>query len=455
MASQLDLDSLQREVLAAAEPGLITRPFGTRVVALAEDAWPLLAACLDELSAREVVVVTDGTPKTRGGEPLLAGLRAILPRSTRFELLMGEVHATQAEAEALGRRIADARVLLSVGSGAVTDLTKSARDHAAPDAALICLPTAASVTAYTSALTVLMVDGVKRTLPARAPDYVFCDLTTLSEAPAVMTRAGFGDVMARSVSYGDWWLASRFGLDDGFSVVPGVVMGQAEQAMVDRAAEVAAGSLAGVRAVAEGVLRAGLAMSVVNQTAPLSGWEHVISHWLDMTAEGWQRQPALHGEQVGVATLVAARAYERLWPALDRAALGGSLDPAVVSEWRAAITSRFARLPGGEAMAAEAWRDVSRKLEAWRAAEPVRRAFVARLDQAQTELDRLVRPAAQVETALRAAGAPTEFGQMSQPVPAEAAREAIGHAHLVRARLTLGDLLALGGGLDVTWLSRP
>ena len=439
-----DLHTLSARVAESAEPGLATRPFGTRALLLDEDVQPALAACLAELGAREPLVITDATPKTRAGEPLLAGWMARLPAASRLLELPAEVHATQDEARALAARLDGAKVLISLGSGAVTDLAKSARDLAVPDSLLISLPTAASVTAYTSALTVLLVDGVKRTLPARAPDYVFVDLTTLAEAPPVMTRAGFGDVLARSVSYGDWWLANQFGLDEGFSVVPGVVMGQAEQAMIDAATDVAAGRPAGVRAVAEGVLRAGLAMSVVNQTAPLSGWEHVISHWLDMTAAGWGRRPALHGEQVGVATLVAARAYEQDWPRLDRAALAGPLDPAVRSDWQAAIDAAFATLPGGQAMAAEAWRDVSRKLDAWQAAQPVRQAFVARLDDAQAELNALIRPSREVEAALLAAGAPTRFDQMSQPVTTEAAHQAITHAHLGRARLTLGDLLAIG-----------
>ncbi len=87
------------------------------------------------------------------------------------------------------------------------------------------------MTACSSPLAVMTIDSVKRTLPALAPDAVVCDLRTLAEAPVQMTRAGFGDVLARSVSYGDWYLAWQLGMDDSFSEVPEMLLQHAEQAM--------------------------------------------------------------------------------------------------------------------------------------------------------------------------------------------------------------------------------
>ena len=57
----------------------------------------------------------------------------------------------------------------------------------APGTILVLVPTAASVTAFTSSLAVLLVDGVKRTRPSRFPDAVVCDLETLAAAPPAMT----------------------------------------------------------------------------------------------------------------------------------------------------------------------------------------------------------------------------------------------------------------------------
>jgi glycerol-1-phosphate dehydrogenase [NAD(P)+] len=302
------------------------------------------------------------------------------------------------------------------------------------------------VTAYTSALAVLTVHGVKRTLPARPPEAVVCDLPALAHAPLPMTQAGFGDVMARSVSYGDWFLANGLGMDDGFSDVPGRLLDYAEQAMTDVAEDVAVAGPAGVRAVLEAVLLAGIAMSVVNQTAPISGWEHVLSHYLDLRAGCASREAALHGAQVGVGTVMAARAYERAWPALD-------VDRLLRDEGGSAHAS--ARVEAGAGWAPDAHlreeivRDYTKKLARWSESSGARKAFAAAKRRGEFDefLARNVRSSDAVVSALRRAGAPTGFDELQPQTPPDVALDALLHAHTIRARFTLGDLLDFAGWL--------
>jgi glycerol-1-phosphate dehydrogenase [NAD(P)+] len=284
-----------------------------------------------------------------------------------------EIEAARAVADELG----DFAVLVSVGSGSITDVAKYARhlfaDKTGRRIPFVSFPTAASVTAYTSALAALVVDSVKRTFASAAPDIVVCDLWTLADAPLAMTKAGFGDVLARSVSYGDWYLANQIGMDDGFSLVPGKLLEHAEREMVRQAAGVATGDLTAVRAVTEALLLSGMAMSIVNQTAPLSGWEHAISHCLDLTAAGDGRANALHGGQVGVATLVSARAYERAWSELDLDLLTQDRDDAV---YHKTIERVFQRHDTRGGMVDELRRDFAKKRARWRRAADARRRFV-------------------------------------------------------------------------------
>ena len=56
----------------------------------------------------------------------------------------------------------------------------------------------------------------------------------------------------------------------------------------------------------------GLSMAVAGTSAPSSGGEHLISHYLDMTHYAWGWPADLHGCQVGVATLTTAALYEKL-----------------------------------------------------------------------------------------------------------------------------------------------
>ncbi|MFQ5490050.1 MAG: iron-containing alcohol dehydrogenase [Phycisphaerae bacterium] len=364
----------------------------------------------------------------------------------------GQLHAELGLARSLAQMLREYAVVVSVGSGTVTDLAKYARHLAGESSggdgpAFVCFPTAASVTAYTSALAVMTVDGVKRTLPAKAPDAVICDLRTLTDAPAAMTRAGFGDILARSVAYGDYFLAVELGMDDRFSDVPARMLELAEQTMIQRASAVAAGESAGVRAVLEALLLAGMAMSVTGQTAPISGWEHVISHYLDLAAGSAGRPLGLHGAQVGVATLVSARAYERAWTELEVERLLKEVD---VDQACASVREQFGPLDASGRLSAEVARDLKKKLDRWNAAASQRKRFVERFRAGELDgfIERNVRSSAQVAAALLEAGAPRCFDAMQVPQPATVAHAAVKRGHLIRSRFTLGDLLERAGWLN-------
>ena len=66
----------------------------------------------------------------------------------------------------------------------------------------------------------------------------------------------------------------------------------------------------------------GLAMSVAGSSSPASGGEHLISHFIDMTAHAYDLPYDFHGCQVGVGTLTTAFIYEKL-KALDPASKEG------------------------------------------------------------------------------------------------------------------------------------
>ena len=62
-----------------------------------------------------------------------------------------------------------------------------------------------------------------------------------------------------------------------------------------------------------GLLLSGLAMQMMGNSRPASGAEHHISHLIEMQPEGvGVSSSALHGEKVGVGTLLALEEYHRL-----------------------------------------------------------------------------------------------------------------------------------------------
>jgi glycerol-1-phosphate dehydrogenase [NAD(P)+] len=305
----------------------------------------------------------------------------------------------------------------------------------------VLVPTAASVTAFTSSLAVLLVDGVKRSRPSRFPDAVLCDLEILADAPPAMTRAGFGDCVARFISYGDWYLAHQLGLVDRYSETPLALMGaDLDATYLAHAPSIAEGTHAGLTFLVRQVLLAGLAQSIVRISTPLSGTEHVVSHVLDMGSGAWGRPTALHGAQVGIATPLAARAYELLHERFDPGRARPA--PPAPAHVEATIRAAFGPLDPSGRMATECWHDYQRKLALWTASGARFDAVRERWDdEVAPRLRELVRPASTIREILRRSGHPLRFADLDPPIPLEQARFALDNAHLIRERFVIGDLL--------------
>jgi glycerol-1-phosphate dehydrogenase [NAD(P)+] len=425
---------------------------------IADDAIDtLVEAVRSRASGGVTMMVVDRTPMRRGGDDLKLLIEETLRRAVPLTVRRlpdqpgAPFHAELETARQLADELAGYGAVISVGSGSITDTVKYARHLSVQEARrklpFVSFPTAASVTAYTSALAALTIAGVKRTLPASPPNAVICDSRTLNDAPRIMTQAGFGDVLARGVSYADWYLASQIGMDNTFSQVPSRLLETAEHEMIARAEGVAAGDRDALRAVTEAVLLAGMAMSLIGQTAPLSGWEHALGHFLDLSAAHDGRKPAVHGGQVGVGTLISARAYERAWNELDLKRLTVDQDDGV---YREAIEGACRRYDTRGTLIAEIWRDFERKLTRWRAAGSARRAFAERhrTGELDESLRQVLLPAAQINDALRRAGAPRRFADLNEPIRRSSAHAAVRYAHLTRSRFTLGDLLSETGWLN-------
>ncbi len=448
-----DLPAL-RQWLAAQPDAADLADVPIREIVVQADALARLPALLDDLDApRRVLLIQDDRRYLRNdGElkPLVRALLAATGRQVRVLVLPpsadGLVHADLENVER-GRAAIGGQdtAVVALGSGTVCDVAKHASLTAEREngvrTTLVLVPTAASVTAFTSSLAVLLVDGVKRTRPSRFPDAVVCDLETLAAAPAAMTRAGLGDCVARFISYGDWYLAHQLGLVDRYSETPLAMMGEKlDDVYLEHAPLVAQRTPDGLAFLVRQVLLAGLAQSIVRISTPLSGTEHVVSHVLDMGAHAWGRATALHGAQVGIATALAAHAYELLHERFDP----GQPRPAppAPAAVEAQIRAAFAPLDPTGRMAAECWRDYAKKLALWTAAEARFDDVRARWDsEVGPRLRELVRPAATIREILRRAEHPLSFGELDPPISENQARFALGHAHLIRERFVIGDLL--------------
>ena len=284
------------------------------------------------------------------------------------------------------------------------------------------VPTAASVTAFTSSLAVLLVDGVKRTRPSRFPDAVVCDLETLADAPPAMTRAGLGDCVARFISYGDWYLAHQLGLVDRYSETPLALMGEdLDEIYLEHAPLVAPGTPDGLAFLVRQVLLAGLAQS---DRADLDAALGHRARRLARPGHG-RRMPG-----AGRRRCTAPRwAWRRRWPPAPTSCCTSASIPAEAAPTPPAPEAVEATHPGGVRGAGPERPDGRRVLARLSAASwPLWTAAGDALRRGARALGRrgrrrgcgqLVRPSATIREILRRAGHPLT---LRGPGPADPAR---------------------------------
>lgn len=414
-----------------------------------------LPALLERAGARPdraLVVVMDGTRMKREHDDLkpflLARLRDagwnaepvwLAPDAT------GQVHTDLSQIGQVKSRLQAGAAVLSVGSGTVTDIAKHAAHLYQKEASVASLPfvvyqTANSVNAFTSNMASVFVDGVKRTLNSRYPDVLVCDLETLRDAPRAMTAAGVGDLVTLYSSIPDWYLAHRLGLDSNYNTFAQVLMGSLDETLAANAEAIRAGGLEGTATLAKLITLGGLAMSLSHATTPFSGWEHVVSHLLDLLCELDGRPLPLHGAQVALAALLTTEAYRLFLAEFEPA----EVDPArcypAAEVMHARIRAALDPLDPSGKSAAECWSDYRQKLEAWTAH---RADFVDALrdwEAVRNQLQSLTRPPERLAAILRAVGAPLAFDELDPPRTGAEVKLAFQNAPLIRRRLSLGDL---------------
>jgi len=431
-------------------------------VIIAEDLFGRMAGLLRRWVPRNrpVVVLMDRTPMRRCGRDAKRDFLRLLrgrcePKVVRLGSRADPPHASLELAGRLARHLPARCVVISFGSGTITDLAKHARFLADQDAAggqrrlFIAVPTACTVTAFSSALAVLGVAGVKRTIPSQGPEAVWIDLAMLAEAPMDLTRAGVGDLLARGIAYCDWYLSDLLGIDESYTDVPRRILADHEAQLPAIADALTRRESAAFRTLIEALLLAGYAMSVVGKTTPISGWEHVMSHYLDGVHSAMGRPLNLHGLQVAAGTFVATRAYvdvlEKLTP--QHLARAAKVDLARRAAFQ--ISRHFAGIDPDGSKRAELLRDYRPKAERWAAArdrlERLARQWPS--GRIQQQLRRRLIPLEALCRAGRVLGLPSSLGQLESLASPEVAASAVRYAHLMRQRFTLGDLLSAAGWL--------
>lgn len=412
---------------------------------LGPDALDELQAAVARQPDGPLVLVTDATPMLRGDVDLkpdvLGRLEALGP--VQQITVPGDSHTTAELVAEIAEHLPDGAIVVSVGSGTVTDLAKHAVHTAGGSARHVAVATANSVGAYTSQLAVVTTRGVKRTVPSRLPDELVLDSRILASTPRPIALGGVGDAAVGWGSLADYRLASLCGLGS-FEPVTVPVFLPGLGAFLRRDPEFTEGGWATAEAMAVTLCSAGFAMSFAGESAPASGLEHVTSHVLDMTAERDRRPIGNHGEQCGLATALSLLAYQHLLTAVDPSTV--TLEPLDPSEVEGQVRAAFGPLDGQ--VADECWADVAIKVDGWNSHLSEIEQLLADWDATRAELTPLLAEPRDYLRALHATGHPLRFDDIEPGIPEAQARFAFANARLMRKRLSVADVLAYLGQWD-------
>jgi glycerol-1-phosphate dehydrogenase [NAD(P)+] len=400
--------------------------------------------------SKPLIVVMDQTSMRRGGDDLKQlALDTLQNEGWQVKPIImlpdksGQVHTEMPRIKGVQARLTRGCAVLSIGSGVVTDIAKHAchlyQQETAQKIPFVMVQTANSVSAFTSNMAPTFVDGVKRTLDSRYPDALICDLETLRDAPKEMTAAGVGDMLAVFVSIPDWILANRLGLDNTYSELAKQLLGPIDDALSSCAANTQ--NIEGASLLAKVISLGGLAMSLSHATTPLSGFEHVMSHVIDLQTEMKREPLASHGSQVALTSITGAEMYSRFLLGFEPASVDLPSCYPSIDYTQVRLEGSFLTIdPSGKA-GAECWSDYKQKLEAWHEHRKDFEAALRDWPSIRGRLQQETRPPETLIRILRAMDAPLNWNQLTPPVSEERARFAFMHASLMRKRFTLGDLL--------------
>ena len=426
--------------------------------AQALDALPSVLNRLDATGTAPVLVVQDATPMRRGGDDLKPFVESLISAAGHpvSVLTLGtsadqKLVTNQTAIEQVKSDLHDNQVVIALGSGCITDIVKHAcfeiDQTTGRNTPLIAIQTANSVCAFTSRMAVLTINGVKRTVPSRMADALIMDTQILKDAPAIFRTGGLGDVAVGAVTFADLQLADALG------------MGAWNQLAYDTSSDIRNILLAGDNSIADGdyvgqevagklLTLAGLSLTLCGDSAPLSGYEHVTSHMLDMAAKANGRPVANHGHQCALATVLSLLLYRHVIEQIDAGALDLEQCYPANDTMRAKINQVFGSIDPSGAAAKECAGDYQQKLEKWRKKRGGFERFLVNWNTGKAKLqEHLMAPEEYVKL-LHQIGHPLRFEDMETPLTRNEVRWAFQNAHLMRKRFTIGDLAYLGGMFD-------
>lgn len=222
-----------------------------------------------------------------------------------------DLHANEHGVALLLERLpAETEVILAIGAGTVHDISRYCAYQRKLE--FVSCPTAASVDGFCSSVAAMTWNGCKKTLTAVAPKMVVADLDIIKKAPIRLAKSGFGDMVGKYISLTDWKIGNILTGEYYCDRIAKMTMDATKEVLASING-IIAGEESAYEKLTYGLLLSGLAMQMIGNSRPASGAEHHISHIIEMQPKGLDVcSDALHGEKVGVGTLLVMREYQKI-----------------------------------------------------------------------------------------------------------------------------------------------
>jgi glycerol-1-phosphate dehydrogenase [NAD(P)+] len=191
------------------------------------------------------------------------------------------------------------KVLFGVGGGTKIDAAKLS--SAGKGIPYMSVPTALSHDGIASPLA--SVKGLDKpySVMVQAPMAIIADTEVIAQAPWRSVISGCGDVISKITAVKDWQLALA-DKNEYYGEYAASLALMSARLVMRNAAMVQPKNEEGLRILLEALISCGVAMSIAGSSRPCSGSEHLFSHALDQL----NKSKAMHGEQCGVGSILAA-----------------------------------------------------------------------------------------------------------------------------------------------------
>ena len=285
----------------------------TKALVVQEDAIAQLPAVIAALQLQgNPLVVCDQLIWKIAGEAVFNTLQQAGLQPGKHVFANASMHADEHAVGSLLFSLQPNNYLVAVGSGNVCDTVRYVAFATGRE--FILVGTAPSMDGYSSSVAPVLKNGIKTTLECKPPIAVLGDVNILCDAPAYMVAAGLGDMIGKKTALLDWELARDIE-GEYYCEELAELSNYAAQRCIDAASGLASREKQAIAHLMEGLILSGIAIQLMGNSRPASGAEHHVSHYLEMTDALTHREGRLHGDKVGVGTLMVMRFYQRFFSA--------------------------------------------------------------------------------------------------------------------------------------------